>query len=153
MDKRELNEIINREVVDIRGKIEVRLIDYLIEKCIINDESPKFQLDENILAKRISPPIELGSNENGLYYIFFASGTKAYFKSNNLHKQDGPAVEWANGNKAWYYEGYRIDCNSTEEFIGIILPLLLTNKKAHITLSKDNIKIYNSDGLLEIIRK
>jgi hypothetical protein len=36
------------------------------------------------------------------------------------HREDGPAVEYANGNKEWYYHGKRIDCKDNEEFLKII---------------------------------
>ena len=33
-------------------------------------------------------------------------GTRRYFNSaNQLHRTDGPAVEWGNGNKSWYQNG------------------------------------------------
>ena len=46
-------------------------------------------------------------------------GDKFWYKnfySVDLHKIDGPAVEWADGTKEWYIDGLRIDCNSQEEF-------------------------------------
>ena len=33
---------------------------------------------------------------------------------------DGPAIEYANGDKAWYYEGKRLKISSNEEFIRLI---------------------------------
>lgn len=33
------------------------------------------------------------------------AGTRRWFKSGVLHRDAGPAVEYANGNKMWYYEG------------------------------------------------
>ena len=33
-----------------------------------------------------------------------------------LHRVDGPACEWANGGKYWYYHGTKLDCSSQEEF-------------------------------------
>ena len=32
-------------------------------------------------------------------------GTKHWYFNGELHREDGPAVEWANGFKAWYRNG------------------------------------------------
>ena len=32
------------------------------------------------------------------------------------HRLDGPAIEWTDGSKYWYYHGDKIDCSSQEEF-------------------------------------
>ena len=32
-------------------------------------------------------------------------GDKLWFLNGNLHREDGPAVEYANGNKYWYFNG------------------------------------------------
>jgi hypothetical protein len=32
-------------------------------------------------------------------------GTKRWFIDGMLHREDGPAVEWANGDKFWYFNG------------------------------------------------
>ena len=34
-----------------------------------------------------------------------ANGDKFWYINGNLHREDGPAVEWANGNKFWYING------------------------------------------------
>jgi hypothetical protein len=33
-----------------------------------------------------------------------------------FHRKDGPAVEFTNGEKHWYYNGERINCRTQEEF-------------------------------------
>jgi hypothetical protein len=33
--------------------------------------------------------------------IEWADGTKSWYLNGNLHREDGPAVEWANGDKQW----------------------------------------------------
>ena len=33
--------------------------------------------------------------------------TKYYNEENQLHREDGPAVEWEDGSKAWYVNGKR----------------------------------------------
>ena len=32
-------------------------------------------------------------------------GNKEWYLNGKLHREDGPAVEWANGNKSWYLNG------------------------------------------------
>jgi len=46
-------------------------------------------------------------------------GTKKYFKDKEqtiLHREDGPAVEYANGERAWYVDGklHRLDGPAVE---------------------------------------
>ena len=33
-------------------------------------------------------------------------GDKTWFKNRKLHRDDGPAIEWADGSKEWYKNGY-----------------------------------------------
>ena len=35
----------------------------------------------------------------------YDDGTKRWFLNSNLHREDGPAVEFANGNKFWFLNG------------------------------------------------
>ncbi len=37
-----------------------------------------------------------------------------------LHREDGPAVIWENGEKFWYYKGHQIDCKNLDEFQRIL---------------------------------
>ena len=39
--------------------------------------------------------------------IEYANGDKSWYKEGKLHRLDGPACEYANGNKFWYKEGKR----------------------------------------------
>lgn len=32
------------------------------------------------------------------------------------HRLDGPAIEWHNGDKWWFYKGKSVDCNNQIEF-------------------------------------
>ena len=34
--------------------------------------------------------------------VEYASGTKYWFQNGQYHRLDGPAVEWVNGDKSWY---------------------------------------------------
>ena len=38
-----------------------------------------------------------------------AYGTKEWRLNGQLHRTDGPAIEWANGTKVWYLHGIRYD--------------------------------------------
>jgi len=40
-----------------------------------------------------------------------AEGNKYWYKNEKIHKDGGPAIEYANGNQAWYQEGklHRLD--------------------------------------------
>ena len=52
--------------------------------------------------------------------IEYASGDKAWYLDGKLHREDGPAFEWANGDKAWYLndELHREDGPAVEEANG-----------------------------------
>lgn len=43
-----------------------------------------------------------------------ADGTKKWWLNGKLHREDGPAIEWANGIKSWYLNGQRL---TEEEFL------------------------------------
>jgi hypothetical protein len=45
-----------------------------------------------------------------------ADGTKRWYLDDKLHRTDGPAIEYTNGDKIWYLDGKLIDCSSQEEF-------------------------------------
>lgn len=36
-----------------------------------------------------------------------SDGTKVWTLNNQLHREDGPAIEWANGTKFWYLNGIK----------------------------------------------
>jgi hypothetical protein len=37
--------------------------------------------------------------------IEWASGGKRWYLNDELHREDGPAIEWASGGKYWYLNG------------------------------------------------
>ena len=41
---------------------------------------------------------------------------KWYDVNKKFHRLDGPAVEYNDGTKFWFYHGIRVDCNSQNEF-------------------------------------
>ena len=44
----------------------------------------------------------------------YANGTKHWYLKGQLHREDGPAIEWADGDKHWYLNGKAI---SEQEFL------------------------------------
>jgi hypothetical protein len=46
-----------------------------------------------------------------------AYGHKAWYLHGKLHREDGPAIEYANGTKYWYLNNKLIDVNSNKEFL------------------------------------
>ena len=56
------------------------------------------------------PKIEY-RNDNDLLHkedgpaIEFANGTKSWYIHGKRHREDGPAMEYADGTKCWYLEG------------------------------------------------
>ena len=44
--------------------------------------------------------------------IIWQDGTKAWYIDGEKHREDGPAIEWSNGKKEWYLYG---ECYSSKE--------------------------------------
>jgi hypothetical protein len=38
----------------------------------------------------------------------YADGYKAWYLNDQCHREDGPAVEWASGDKYWYLNGQEL---------------------------------------------
>jgi hypothetical protein len=38
--------------------------------------------------------------------VEYPNGYKAWYLNNELHREDGPAIEWPNGSKDWYLNGH-----------------------------------------------
>lgn len=79
--------------------------------------------------------IEIKENGNKFYYsdqemknlhredgpaVEYSNGNKAWFINSNLHREDGPAIEYANGDKSWYSNGklHREDGPAVDSFNG-----------------------------------
>jgi len=52
--------------------------------------------------------------------VEYVNGHKEWWYYGKCHRLDGPAVESADGSKIWYYHEQWIDCDSQEEFERII---------------------------------
>ena len=65
-------------------------------------------------------------NENGSYHredgpaVEYLDGQKFWYIHGRLHRMDGPAVELVNESKQWWYHDQYINCHSQEEFERII---------------------------------
>lgn len=46
----------------------------------------------------------------------YSNGDVDYYLDGVHHREDGPASEFANGDKEWYYQGKNINCKDNEEF-------------------------------------
>ena len=40
--------------------------------------------------------------------VEYTSGTKVWYIKGQCHREDGPAVEWAGGTKSWYLNGQQV---------------------------------------------
>ena len=52
--------------------------------------------------------------------IEFADGTKCWYRNGQRHREDGPAIEHANGDKYWYFRDKLIICKTNEEFLQLM---------------------------------
>lgn len=52
--------------------------------------------------------------------IEWSDGTGWWFEDGKQHRLDGPAVEWLRHKPDWYFEGKQIECSSQKEFERII---------------------------------
>ena len=72
---------------------------------------PKMTIDEHG-TKRWLVKDEYYHREDGPA-VEYANGTKRWYLNGKLHREDGPAVEYANGTKRWYLNGKEL---TEEEF-------------------------------------
>jgi hypothetical protein len=50
----------------------------------------------------------------------YANGSKFWYLNDQLHREDGPAYEAAYGYKQWYYHGKYLNCQTNEEFFRLL---------------------------------
>jgi hypothetical protein len=53
-------------------------------------------------------------NGGDLYH--YPYGSKYWTLNNKTHREDGPAIEYANGDKSWYFNGNYFPCKTQAEF-------------------------------------
>lgn len=68
---------------------------------------------------KINSHSEIPDNFTGIVEYEYPNGTR-YFKEGKVHREDGPAVQWADGYKEWYKEDklHRIDGPAVEYING-----------------------------------
>ena len=49
--------------------------------------------------------------------IEYSNGNKYWYQQGQLHREDGPAVESADGTQQWWFKGKQLNVSSQEEFI------------------------------------
>ena len=78
--------------------------------AIITASGNKYYYIEDVLHRDGGPAIE-----------YITSGIKKWYKMGLLHREDGPAIEtnMEKYNEYWY-NGKKIECNSTEEFVKLL---------------------------------
>ena len=52
--------------------------------------------------------------------IEYANGTKFWCRNDQYHREDGSAIEYAHGNKYWYFRDKLIICKTNEEFLQLM---------------------------------
>jgi len=52
--------------------------------------------------------------------VEYVDGDKWWYFHGKPHRLDGPTVEYTNGYKSWWYYGEQVDCSSQEEFERLI---------------------------------
>jgi hypothetical protein len=53
---------------------------------------------------------------NGGVLKKYPDGGKSYYLNGNLHREDGPAIEFLGGYKEWYINGRKVYCTTQEQF-------------------------------------
>ena len=60
-----------------------------------------------VFANRVEWYFEGKLHREGGPAIEFADGGKEWYKNDKLHREDGPAIEWFSGTKIWYKNNLR----------------------------------------------
>jgi hypothetical protein len=56
-------------------------------------------------------------SEGKLRKVEYENGDKVYYSpGGKLHREDGPALDYANGYKAWFLNGEELPCETQEKF-------------------------------------
>ena len=97
-----LNDLVKTK---LKGKIS--------KKSIKSANGYAFEKLKNGGHRHLEPGKETWLNQDGKLHredgpaIEYANGTKKWFLNGELHREDGPAVEHASGTKHWYLNGKR----------------------------------------------
>ena len=69
--------------------------------------------------------------------IEFAKGDKFWYSNGQRHREDGPAIEWANGHKEWYING---KCVSEQNVLNLSQTLEIEGVKYTVAQIKAALK-------------
>tara|TARA_R110000868_G_scaffold75946_3_gene218780 strand:+ start:5775 stop:6035 length:261 start_codon:yes stop_codon:yes gene_type:complete len=50
----------------------------------------------------------------------WSDGDNYWYINGKRHREDGPAIEYIDGTKRWFYHGLQIDCIDNQEFLRMI---------------------------------
>jgi hypothetical protein len=85
-------------------------------ELLVNKLKAKLTEEAKVVEKKTEEKILSLSNTNTipLYYtgiVQRSNGTKSWFLNGRIHREDGPAIEYANGSKQWWLNGgpHRVD--------------------------------------------
>lgn len=74
----------------------------------------KLKLDKiSTYLKLLQDTLMMKNTSNMTLNVF---GDKCWHLNGKLHREDGPAIEYANGDKCWYLNGEYIDVKTQEDF-------------------------------------
>jgi len=57
----------------------------------------------------------------GYEYIVDEYGNKSWYINGNKHREDGPAIEWADGSKYWYINGNYYGDKEPDNWICLVI--------------------------------
>ena len=52
--------------------------------------------------------------------VEYADGSKSWYINGKCHREDGPAIEWSDGTKEWYVDGEKIEVADNDTFLRMI---------------------------------
>ena len=60
--------------------------------------------------------------ENNIEYTIkvYTNGNKYWYLNGRLHREGGPAIEYANGTKKWFYQDIEYKVKSNKEFLRLM---------------------------------
>ena len=73
----------------------------------------KYELTEKEKSELLTKERIVYYNSSGEYHredgpaVIYADGDQLWYINNKFHREDGPAVTWANGNQYWWINGKR----------------------------------------------
>ena len=96
--------------------------------CRSSNIKPTLYISKNIMHDKVIKSVTGTSHyyRNALPHrvdgpaVEWANGDKEWWLNGKRHREDGPAYEGADGHKTWHYHGKRIECKDNQEFLRIV---------------------------------